>query len=238
MGGFYFYDILPSTMDEARRKVLEKIPEGSVIVAASQTEGRGRRGRIWESPLGNIYMTYITYFGSPLILSPQLSLVACVAVGESVRLALPPGNLLTYKWPNDLLLNKKKVGGLLLEAFFLPDREETAYLIGCGLNLKCKPQEARYPATSFQEEGIYIQYNEVLEGICFFLKKYIALWQKEGFLPIQTLWMDNSFNSGQKIIVDMQRQTYSGIFEGINDEGFLMLRTAQGLIKLAAGEIS
>ncbi len=237
MEGAYFYDTLPSTMDEARNKVLEKIPEGAVIVAAVQTEGRGRRGRIWESPLGNIYMTYITYSDSPLTRSSQLSFVACVAIGESIRLALPPGNVLTYKWPNDLLLNKKKVGGLLLEAISLPDREEKAYLIGCGLNLKNKPQEARYPATSFQEEGTYLHYDEVLYGICSFLKKYIALWQKDGFLPIQTLWMDNSYNSGKKIIVDLQGQTYSGIFEGIDNKGFLMLKTSQGLIKLPAGEI-
>lgn len=238
MGSIYVYESLPSTMDEGRRRVLEEgVEEGAVIVASRQTQGRGRRGRQWESPLGNLFMTYITYLSCPLSQAPQLSFVACVAVGEALRPLLPPGNSLTYKWPNDLLLNKKKVGGLLLEAISLPHKPEIAYLVGCGLNLKEHPVEPRYPATSFQEEGIYLNYEEVLNGINSSLTHFITLWQGQGFTPIQTLWMERCAHLQQKIRFDIQEKIHEGIFEGLDEEGLLILNNTQGTIKLAAGEI-
>lgn len=237
MSTFYVYESLSSTMDEGRIQVLKGVEEGAVIVASRQTQGRGRRGRQWESPLGNLFMTYITYLNCPLSQAPQLSFVACVSVGEFLRPLLPPGNSLTYKWPNDLLLNKKKVGGLLLEAIPLSHKPEIAYLVGCGLNLKEHPLEPRYPATSFQEEGIYLNYDEVLKGITSSLAHFIALWQQNGFAPIQTLWMKGCAHLQEKIRFDIQEKIYEGIFEGLDEEGLLILNNTQGTIKLAAGEI-
>jgi len=152
-------------MDEARIRALQGAEEDSVIVAFQQSEGRGRRGRVWESGLGNLYFTYISHLDVLLSEAPQLSFVACVAVGEELRSLLPPTNVLRYKWPNDLILNEKKVGGLLLESVPISGKKEIGYLIGCGLNLKSHPEQMRYPATSFQNEGIYLSLDEVLHKI-------------------------------------------------------------------------
>src|SRR5437762_3812171 len=126
MAIFLFFDSLGSTIDEAQARVLQGAKDGTVIVAYRQVKGRGRRGRTWEDLSGNLHMTYITYLDRPLLEALQLSFVTCVAVGECLRAVLPPGHDLSYKWPNDILLNGKKVGGLLLESFPVPDKKETA----------------------------------------------------------------------------------------------------------------
>jgi BirA family transcriptional regulator, biotin operon repressor / biotin---[acetyl-CoA-carboxylase] ligase len=237
MTSFYFFDTLSSTMDEARSRALQGAEEDSVIVAFQQSQGRGRRGRVWESILGNLYFTYITYLDIPLAQAPQLSLVSCVAVGEELRTLLPPTHALTYKWPNDLLLNEKKVGGLLLESVSIPGKKAIGYLIGCGLNVKSHPQQMRYPATSFQDEGIYLSLEEVLHRVVSSLQRYIVLWRKEGFAPIQALWMKKAANLEKKISIDLQGKILEGVFKGIDEEGALILATPQGLVKVNAGEV-
>lgn len=224
-------------MDEARAKALQGAEEGAVIVASQQTQGRGRRERVWESPKGNLYLTYITYPDCILSHAPQLSLVACVAVGEALRPLLPPGNCMTYKWPNDVLLNGKKVAGLLLEAISIPEKRGMGYLIGCGANVTTYPLKTRYPATSFQNEGVYLSLEEVLHRIVSSFQRYISLWQRAGFPPINDLWMKDAVGLGTRITFDVQGKVHEGIFKGIDGEGALMLETPQGIIKLTAGEI-
>lgn len=237
MATFYFFETLPSTIDAARTHALQGGEEGSVIVAHTQTKGRGRRGRTWENLSHNLYMTYITYLDYPPIEALQLSFVTCVAVGEKLRSLLPPGHILTYKWPNDILLNGKKVGGLLLEAFPLSGKKETAYLISCGLNLVSQPLQVSYPTTSFQNEGIYLSLNESLQGISASLEFYMALWKEKGFSPIYDLWMKHAAGLEQKISFDLQGAQQTGIFKGIDGEGALLLRTSQGIKKFTVGEI-
>lgn len=237
MAIFHFFDSLGSTIDEAYTHVLQGAEEGSVIVAYKQVKGRGRRGRVWENLQGNLYMTYIAYLDCPLSEALQLSFVTCVGIGERLRRWLPPGHTLTYKWPNDVLLNGKKVGGLLLEAVPLPERRETAYLISCGLNLVSRPLQVPYPTTSFQNESIYLCLQEVLDGICASLEQHIALWKEQGFSPIYDLWMRQAAGLEQMISFDLQGKLQTGIFKGIDGEGALLMKTSEGLKKFTAGEI-
>lgn len=237
MATFHFFEILESTIDEARSLVLQGAEEGSVIVTYRQTKGRGRRGRTWEDLIGNLYMTFITYLDRPPSEALQLSFVSCVAVGEWLQPALPPGHRLTYKWPNDVLLNGKKVGGLLLEAIPLLQKKETAYLISCGLNLVSQPLQVPYPTTSFQNEGIYISLKEAVQGIATSFEQYITLWKDKGFFPIYDLWMQNAAGLETKISFGLHGKLQEGIFKGIDREGALLLRTTQGLKKFTAGEI-
>lgn len=237
MTSFYFFESLTSTMDEARSRALQEGEEGTVIVASHQTMGRGRRGRVWESFSGNLHLTYLTYLDIPPIEAPQLSLVACVALGEELFAWIPPTHKLSYKWPNDLLLNEKKVGGLLLEAVPHPEKSKVGYLIGCGLNLKSYPPEVRYPATSLENEGIYLSLDEVLHPIVSSLERYIALWRKKGFSDIHNLWMKEAANLERKISVDFEGKVQEGVFKGIDEEGCMLLETPQGMIKVAVGEV-
>ena len=125
----------------------------------------------------------------------------------------------------------------MLEALFLPEKKERGYLIGCGLNLQIPPQQVRYPATSFQEEGIYLSLKEVLSAVVSSLEHYIDVWRKDGFAPIHALWMKDVANFKKEIVFDREGKTYEGVFEGIDEFGCLLLNTPQGKIKLMAGEI-
>lgn len=232
-----FFETLSSTMDEARIQALEGANEGSVIAAYEQVQARGRRGRAWEAFRGNIHFTYITYSKAPLGQSPQLSFVACVAAGEALQAFLPPTHLLTYKWPNDVLLNGKKIGGLLLETHTIPDKEELCYLIGCGINLVKAPQKVRYPTTSLQDEGIYLPLEETLKYVALSLDHYITLWKKEGFQPIHNLWMLRAANLEKTISIETQGTAQSGIFKGIDMSGAMILSRPDGTTYLSAGEV-
>lgn len=224
-------------MDEARSRVLLGAEEGTVIVASRQEGGRGRRGREWGSAVGNVHLTYATYSTLPLSQAAQLSFVVCVAIGEELCALIPPTETLSYKWPNDILLNGKKVGGLLLEALTLPEKGKTAYLIGCGLNLKSYPDETRFPATSFENEGIYLALQDTVHSVASSMDRYISLWKKEGFAPIYELWMKRAARLGQTITFDCDEKTFTGIFEGITEEGLLILKSSQGRLELIAGDV-
>lgn len=237
MAHFHYYASLSSTMDEARTHALNNAEESTIIVSAQQTAGRGRRGRSWESLPGNIYFTYITYQSCTLLKAPQLSFVACVAVGEVLRSFLSPPHTLLYKWPNDLLLNGKKVAGILLETLSIPNKKEIAYLIGCGINLVTSPLEARYSPTSFQEEGVSLSYDGTLQKIARSLQDSIQLWQSEGFVPVRRAWMNFSMGLGNVLSFDVDNQRLEGVSQGIDEEGALVLETPQGILKLRAGEV-
>lgn len=237
MINIYSFETLTSTMDEARDRVQNGADEGTVIVADRQSKGRGRRGRLWESLSGNLHYTYITYVNKSGHLLPELSFVVCVALGEEIRKLLPPPQCLTYKWPNDLMLNEKKVGGILLEAISLPDQNRTAYLLACGLNLAHKPSHPRYPATSFSEEGLFFEKDEMINKFSSALETTLNLWKEKGFSPFQERWMTWAAGLNKSISFEYQGKSYEGLFKGIDSKGGLMLESRQGLLTMNAGEI-
>ena len=103
----------------------------------------------------------------------------------------------------------------MLEALSLPEKKKTAYLIGCGLNLKFYPEETRFPATSFENEGIYLSLQDTVHSVASSLDRYISLWKKEGFAPIHELWIKRAARLGQTITFDGVEKTFTGTFEGI-----------------------
>ena len=131
----------------------------------------------------------------------------------------------------------KKVAGLLLETISIPEKNEIGYLIGCGVNLAAQPLKARYSATSFQNEGIYLSLDEVLHRLVLSFQQHIILWRKEGFTLIKDLWMKNAAGLEMRTTVDLQGKMHEGFFKGIDGDGALILETHGGLIKLTAGEI-
>lgn len=237
MPNFYFFDTLSSTMDEGRARAYKGAKDGDVIVAKHQTQGRGRRGRNWESFSGNLHMTYIAYLNIPMEIAPQLSLVSCVGICEELCLYVPETHEITYKWPNDILLNGKKVGGILLEAIPYPDEKNTCYLIGCGLNLNSFPEETRYPATSFKHEGIDLSIDFIQQNLASSLERYIQLWRKKGFEPIRDLWLKKSAFLEAQISVEVGGQIHHGILKGIDAEGAMLLQTQEKLMTISVGEV-
>ena len=143
---------IDSTNEEIRRRAKTGAPEGTAVMAESQTAGRGRRGRVWVSPPGNLYCS--------LLLRPQcapkdagnLSFAAALAVAEALLPLLPEGIDLRFKWPNDVLLDGKKVAGILIESEVEGGSLSFA-VVGAGINVANSPPDTEFPATSLAAIG-------------------------------------------------------------------------------------
>ena len=144
------YPTLTSTNDEARRLARAGAPGGTpdciVVWSDAQTAGRGRQGRVWSSPPGNMYLTALLRPDKRLADLPQMSFVTAIAVAETVACFAPNADI-TLKWPNDVLVGGAKIAGILLETEIAATTSDTALLVGCGLNVSFAPEDARYGAT-------------------------------------------------------------------------------------------
>ena len=145
------YDELDSTNEEARRRAAAGDVGPLWIIARSQTAGRGRRGREWVSPRGNLMATLLMKPGCAPAEAARLSFVAALAVHDALCAWLPSERV-QLKWPNDTLVNGKKISGILLETATAGDRRELPWLaIGIGINLVAAPSTASYPTTFVNE---------------------------------------------------------------------------------------
>ncbi len=141
------YDSLGSTNDEARRLAQAGAAHGTVVAARQQTAGRGRVGRSWVSPPGNLYLSVLLRLDLPLARLAELSFVAALAVADMVDSFLPPDFRAALKWPNDVLVEGAKISGILIE------QGETATIVGIGVNVGHCPTGTPYPVTSLVQQA-------------------------------------------------------------------------------------
>ena len=143
------FDSIGSTNEEALARARAGAPEGTVIWARQQTGGRGRRGRSWSSPPGNLYCSLLLRPAVPPAQAAQLGFVAAVGMAEALLAVLPAERRLSCKWPNDLLIDGAKIAGILPEAE-AAGRNVEALVLGMGINVESHPTDTPYRATSLQ----------------------------------------------------------------------------------------
>jgi BirA family biotin operon repressor/biotin-[acetyl-CoA-carboxylase] ligase len=230
-----FYPSLPSTNDMAKGQARQEAKEGTVIIAEEQTAGRGRLGRGWLSPRGSIALSIVLY--PPLNYLPSLIMVASLAVANSIEQVT--GLKAQLKWPNDVLVNNKKVCGILIESDVRGDRVDYA-VIGIGLNANLNPAE--FPqiaplATSLSQElGRDISPRELIRSLLMEAERlYLAL---PGDWVFQQ-WRDRLVTLGKSVRVSSGEATYSGVAESVASDGSLLLRQPDGnLVKIVAGDVT
>ena len=147
------YDTIGSTNDEAKALARAGAPEGTLVWAGEQTAGRGRRGRGWVSPPGNLYLSLILRPAVAPARAAQLGFVAALALGEGLGALCGPALEIRCKWPNDILAAGRKLAGILLESEITDSNAIDFVVIGTGTNLASRPSDAEYPATSLAEQG-------------------------------------------------------------------------------------
>ena len=231
-----FYESLSSTMDKARSCVEAGVEDATVIVALAQTAGRGRLQRKWVFESGNVYMTYITYPHCSMAKAVELSFLSCLAVGDVIRQNLSSRHTLAYKWPNDLFLNGKKVGGILLETVLDEGGNLKAILIGMGLNLASCPDSISllYETTSVRDEGIELDRDDVIRAIASRLRMRLALWATTPFEDLREEWMAHAYKLGERISVN----GLEGLHRGIDSAGALRIETDDGALHtVTAGDV-
>jgi BirA family biotin operon repressor/biotin-[acetyl-CoA-carboxylase] ligase len=217
-------DVLASTNAEALDLARAGERGPLWIVARRQTAGRGRRGRTWVSEPGNFFATLLlTGVGAPE-LRPQLSLVAALALHDAIveiDEGLKQG--LAIKWPNDLLLDRKKLAGILVEAESA--EEEAAVAVGIGVNCASHPPDTDYPATDFHAAGTLISPAMLMEPLSVKMVGRLAQWNGgEGFSTVRADWLARAAGVGEEIGVRLPDRDLAGTFEALDEGGHLVIR--------------
>lgn len=235
------FERLDSTNEEARRLSREGAGDFTLVWAGEQTAGRGRRGRHWVSPPGNLYLSLILRPENPLAEAVQLSFVAAVALGEALTSLVPDNVAVAYKWPNDVLLAGRKAAGILLESSSRENRVEWLVL-GLGVNLVSHPEDVSYPATSLKAEGAEgvtgVTAARMLERFCSTFEKCYTRWQGEGFLPLREAWLSRARGLGGPIEVALEDERVGGTFLDLDASGALVLGLENGETRtITAGDV-
>jgi BirA family biotin operon repressor/biotin-[acetyl-CoA-carboxylase] ligase len=239
--GFYrllSFATLDSTNEEAKRRAKAGAAEGTLVWALAQSAGRGRRGRLWVSEPGNLYMSVLLRPDRPVAAAAQLGFAAALAVGEAAVLLLPKGADLAYKWPNDVLVGGRKISGILLESQAAGEARVHWLVVGIGVNLASFPESADYPATSLADAGASgVSVEALLAAIAVRLQYWYERWREAGFAPLRQAWLERARGLGEPIRVRLPGGDTHGCFAGLDEDGALLLDDGLAQRRIAAGDV-
>ncbi len=233
-------DSVGSTNDEARRLAGEGAEDGTLVWARAQSGGRGRRGRQWQSPRGNLYLSLVLRPQCSLSEAAQLGFVAALGLGDAIGSVAPPLIEVTYKWPNDVLVNGRKAAGILLESQGAEGAACDWLVLGLGVNVASFPEETEFPATSLRFEGCPPEVTEValLEAFGKHFLTWVNRWLEEGFAPIRKGWRNHAQGLGEETRVRLAQEEFSGTFKDLDETGALVLGQDGGRERrVTAGEV-
>lgn len=232
------YDEIDSTSAEARRRA-EAGERGPLWISAGrQTAGRGRRGRAWESPTGNLAATYLMVTDLAPAEAAQISFVAALAASDLVR-AYVTAEPVKVKWPNDVMIGSEKVCGILVESGRTPD-QRLWLAVGVGVNLARAPAAPERPATAMARrmEGAPPQPQEALQMLAAAFDHWVTRWEQEGFAAIAGAWTERAYGLGETCTARLPNETVLGIAEGLDADGALRLRLEDGSERrITAGDV-
>ncbi|CAA7625839.1 biotin--[acetyl-CoA-carboxylase] ligase [Magnetospirillum sp. UT-4] len=228
-------DGIDSTNDEARRRALSGAAADCLVVAAAeQSAGRGRRGRVWVSPPGNLHCSLVLATGGDLAKAAQAGFVAAVALVDALS-GLLPGRAFAAKWPNDVLAEGRKCAGMLLEP-----AGEGWLVLGLGIDVAAAPPPdgMLYPATALADLGYGGDAGDVLAAFCAAFVPRLAQWRAEGFAPVRDAWLARARGLGAATVVRLEGETLTGAFAGLDGDGALLLdQPGTGVRRILAGDV-
>jgi len=225
-----------STMDVARREALEGVTEGTMVIAGEQTAGKGRIGRFWSSPKGCIALSIILY-PKPAYL-PSLIMVSSLAVIHTIKCVT--GLRSQIKWPNDVLINGKKVCGILIESG-VQGSESNYAIVGIGINVNLEAtclDEVSLTATSLSDElGSQVSRLEIVRKLLREIER-LYLSAQDGEAVYQE-WRQNLETLGRSVSAKSGDDVYEGIAESVEKDGSLILRLRDDSLKrIVAGDVT
>jgi BirA family biotin operon repressor/biotin-[acetyl-CoA-carboxylase] ligase len=217
-----------STNDDVAAFARAGAPEGFWLRAERQSGGRGRQGRAWRSPPGNLYASTLVRLRAADPPAPTLALVAAVALYE-VAAAWAPGAPILIKWPNDLLAGPAKLAGILLE------REGEAVVIGFGANLAHHPVDIERPAASLASlAGAAPDADAFLGQLADAFARWLVVWRGTGLAAVRAAWLAAAHPAGTALVT----ADGEGLFDGLDQSGALRLRRPDGSVRLVhAGDV-
>lgn len=239
-------NVIPLIETESTNDVLKKLGKniihGTLAITEKQTKGRGRRGRQWSSPFGSgLYFSIFLKPDLPVYVIPRLTILTGVAVSESLEKF---GVKTKLKWPNDIMIGDKKIGGILSE-MALEGNEIDYVILGIGLNVHSEyrdfPPDFRDKAGSIKTEtGKNISRQFLIKEIIYSLeKRYLEFCKNNGLLgEIRTLWERRAYGINKKVFITTGKDKELCIILGLKEDGTLLVKTLDGAIKeIFAGEV-
>lgn len=207
--------------------------EGQCVVvrADTQTAGRGRWGRSWQSAAGNLFFS--AAFEFDIKEAGKLAFICSLSLLQALKKIAPSADIL-LKWPNDVLLNGAKVSGILLEK-----GEENYIIAGIGVNVAVAPkvENAVYKITSLADAAIKTTAPELMLLFMESFSQNLSLLQTKGFAVLRTEWLKYAKNLGKEIIVRQNGKEWKGVFAGIDEDAVLLMQTPAGVRKILAGDV-
>lgn len=222
------YNEVSSTNDVAKERAFDT-KENLIIVADAQYMGRGRRGNKWVSQRGNLFFSQIF---SSKVTNSNLAFITSLSLVEAIKNISQIKNI-SLKWPNDVLINMKKVAGILIE-----QADNGMVIIGIGINLLAHPneQEISYPTTDLASNGVNISREKLLSEYLSCFDKNYELCLKD-FDMVRKKWLKFASGLNQKIKVKRKDEIKEGIFKGIDEQGLLLLQQDNDIIKISVAEV-
>jgi BirA family biotin operon repressor/biotin-[acetyl-CoA-carboxylase] ligase len=237
------HDEVPSTNEVLRRLAKREAREGTVVIAEAQTSARGRLGQTWFSPPGvNLYASVLLRPSLPLAALPVFSFVGSLALSEAVWLERLPAAI---KWPNDILVGDRKVGGTLVECATTRDRLDHL-ILGCGVNLNVTPAaleealgaEAARATSLSAAAGRPIDRNTFAAMVLNLLEKWLQVYRTYGPEPVLYAWRERDVLTGRRVVVDDGQGEVPGRAVGVNHDGRFLIEEADGTVRaLTTGRI-
>lgn len=237
----YYYEETDSTNTRAKADGEKGAPHGALYVADKQVTGKGRRGRIWQSPSGtSVYMTILLRPKMEPVKAPQITLLMALAAVDAIRKTL--GLEAGIKWPNDVVIDGKKVCGILTEMSSEPDLINYVVVgIGTNVNQDTFPEELKEKATSLKlEAGEKVNRSQIAAAIIENFERYYDIFARtEDLSELQETYNQVLVNREREVLVLEPGHEYEAYALGINEKGELIVRTGNGEEKhVFAGEVS
>ncbi len=209
------------------------------IVAGAQSQGRGRGGRRWHSPKGNLYASLLLRLDISAVVATELSFVAALAAYDAIASQLPSEQLgaLRLKWPNDVMLAGAKIAGILIESLASPMGSGLAAVVGIGINVSSAPPDTGRAATALRAAPG--DCARVFEALAASFETWRGRWNEgKGFASVREAWLARAHVPGEPVSVNLNGSSIRGTFRGVDERGALQLETLAGVvITLNAGDI-
>lgn len=227
------HEVVTSTNDVARDLANEGAEPWTIVVGGQQLGGRGRMGRTWDSPVGNLYSTVVLRPPRATVEWPSLSLVVALAILDAVRpwIGADAGRL---KWPNDVIVDGAKISGVLLETVVVPN-QLPAILVGTGINIVSSPPGA----TCLGEHSTDVPAaDDVLMRYIAALGRRVGRWEREGFEGCRAEWLAAAAHRGESVLVRNGDRVEEGRLVDLGGDGTLVIEDRDGATRrLSAGDL-
>ncbi|MCU0798674.1 MAG: biotin--[acetyl-CoA-carboxylase] ligase [Candidatus Thermoplasmatota archaeon] len=232
------FDVLPSTNRLAKELASKGCIDGTVVIAKAQTEGAGRMGRSFSSPIGGLYLSVVLRPKiAPELISP-LPLVFGLSAAKAIGCTTKVNALV--KWPNDVLVNGKKVCGILSLSASSKGRLDSV-IAGIGMNVNSRvsdlPNELSSTATTLHDvTGHEVDMEELLRNLLYFMDLHYSMFLEGGTDALLDEWSERSSTLKRRVMIDIGTTTVEGTALGVDRTGALLVRTDDGISLVSAGD--